>query len=136
MNPTEKNIWLLIDFSLVFGFMGVIIFASSRPMPAFFVLPVTHIDKLYHFGAFLVFGVCLARLGFRLTGSIFWALWAAVVIGTTFGISDEFHQMFVPGRFDDWGDIAADAVGSVAGGLLWWALWGRRAAISLTTETN
>ena len=136
MNSTERNVWLLIDVAFVFGFMGAVFYASSRPMPAFFVLPVTHIDKFYHFSAFLVFGVFLARLGFRLTGSVFWAFWAAFVFGTTFGISDELHQMFVPGRFDDWGDIAADAVGSLAGGFLWWAMWGRQAAASLTKQTK
>jgi VanZ family protein len=39
----------------------------------------------------------------------------AVLIATLYGFTDEFHQSFVPGRMASWGDIAADAVGSLAG---------------------
>ena len=40
---------------------------------------------------------------------------AAVVISTLYGVSDEYHQMFVPGRTFDALDILADALGAVTG---------------------
>lgn len=38
------------------------------------------------------------------------------VLGTLYGCSDELHQYFVPGRFSDWRDAVADAVGVALGG--------------------
>lgn len=39
----------------------------------------------------------------------------AVIVGTLYGFSDEWHQSFIPGRMASWSDIAADAIGSVVG---------------------
>lgn len=44
---------------------------------------------------------------------------AAVLLCLLFGISDEFHQSFIPGRYASLTDIAADVSGSVAVCLLW-----------------
>src|SRR5688500_43079 len=43
------------------------------------------------------------------------AVAGAIVISTLYGVSDEYHQLFVPGRSFDYFDIVADAIGSVAG---------------------
>ena len=40
---------------------------------------------------------------------------AAVMIATLYGVTDEYHQLFVPGRTFDVLDMAADAIGSIAG---------------------
>ena len=45
------------------------------------------------------------------------AVLGAIVISTLYGVSDEYHQMFVPGRTFDVLDIVADAIGSVAGAI-------------------
>ncbi|KKM09906.1 hypothetical protein SY88_17195 [Clostridiales bacterium PH28_bin88] len=42
----------------------------------------------------------------------------AVLIGVLYGISDEFHQYFVPSRSPDVKDLAVDAVGALLGVLL------------------
>ena len=34
------------------------------------------------------------------------------VITTAYGFTDEFHQMFIPGRNPAWSDIAADTLGA------------------------
>jgi VanZ family protein len=36
----------------------------------------------------------------------------AIVIATLYGISDEWHQSFVPPRQSDWLDVVADGVGA------------------------
>jgi VanZ family protein len=51
--------------------------------------------------------------GFR---DVTWrAVLGAIIISTLYGVSDEYHQVFVPGRTFEYLDIAADAIGSVAG---------------------
>ena len=39
----------------------------------------------------------------------------AALIGALYGLSDEFHQSFIPGRMASVGDLAADAIGSLGG---------------------
>lgn len=39
----------------------------------------------------------------------------AIAISTAYGVSDEYHQRFVPGRTFELLDMAADAIGSVIG---------------------
>ena len=43
------------------------------------------------------------------------AVVAAIAIASLYGVSDEYHQLFVPGRSFDVLDMAADAIGSVLG---------------------
>jgi VanZ family protein len=45
----------------------------------------------------------------------------AFVIASAYGMTDEWHQSFVPGRTADWADVRADAVGAALGALLAWA---------------
>mgnify|MGYP002778177226 FL=1 len=95
---------------------------SSRP-----TLPVNMelgFDKVAHFGAYLILGALLAfgaerlRLSPKLT----------VLLGFSYGAIDEIHQSFVPGRFASVGDWVADALGTVAGVLLFLFFSHRRAA--------
>ncbi|MEI6218316.1 MAG: VanZ family protein [bacterium] len=41
--------------------------------------------------------------------------WLAIVIASTYGATDEWHQSFVPGRTCDVWDWASDTAGAVAG---------------------
>lgn len=41
--------------------------------------------------------------------------WVLLLVGALYGLSDEWHQMFVPGRFADPRDWIADLVGLVLG---------------------
>jgi VanZ family protein len=43
----------------------------------------------------------------------------AIGIGALYGVTDEIHQYFVPGRHMDWRDAAADSLGVVLGSLLY-----------------
>ena len=47
----------------------------------------------------------------------------ALLIVVAYAISDEVHQMFVPGRTADVHDLTADTIGAVAGTIACWA-WG------------
>ncbi len=94
---------------------------STVPSP-----PAGLTDKHEHFFSYAV----LAALTLRALAKGEWrritfaTVIGAVAISTAYGVSDEFHQRFVPGRHYDVLDMAANAIGSiVAGGLLWaWSI--------------
>ena len=72
-----------------------------------------NLDKIIHFGVYFVLGYLITRafsLGNfnNLTGKIFSL---SISLGALYGLSDEFHQMFVPGRSMDFFDFLADVVG-------------------------
>lgn len=78
------------------------------------------LDKLYHVAEFTVFGYLLMRAwhqGKHLSG--FPLILLTIIIGAGYGVSDEVHQLFVPGRFFSYWDMAADAVGTVVGSLIY-----------------
>jgi VanZ family protein len=56
----------------------------------------------------------------RLSGVTWTAGLAAIVLATMYGVSDEFHQSFVPGRSPDRFDVVADCVGATIGVALGW----------------
>jgi VanZ family protein len=93
--------------------------ASARPalpgMDAF-----AHQDKLVHGLAYAVMGALFHRALKRTLPPRFSGLTVAFAIGlaTLYGLSDEFHQSFVPGRTAAAGDLAADFLGSLVGALL------------------
>jgi len=44
----------------------------------------------------------------------------AIIAGTLYGVSDEFHQTFTPNRSgNDLGDLTADFIGSFIGATAW-----------------
>lgn len=43
----------------------------------------------------------------------------AMLLCIVYGMTDEIHQVFVPGRAPEWQDWIADAVGSLLGGCAW-----------------
>ena len=105
----------LIDVGLALGYAGLIYFLSSLSTIS---LPkgIWSFDKVIHcveYGvlAFLIARAIRAPSGQRLA----LVAVAAWFLSTLYGMSDEFHQYFVPGRSSDGYDILADSVGSVLG---------------------
>ena len=56
--------------------------------------------------------------------AIGWAL------ASLYGVSDEIHQLFTPGRSSDVRDVVADAIGALLGVLAYRAVCARRKALS------
>ena len=96
---------------------GLLFFLSSRSDLG----PAGRIpDWITHGAAYLAFAVLLARalaggFGRPLTGG---TAVAVVLAATFYGVSDEWHQSFVPGRDSSAGDVAKDAGGALLGVLL------------------
>ena len=106
----------------VLAYMGLIFYLSSQPdVP----LPPGLDDKPTHSIAYTMLGALIVRAlsgRFSARFGVATAL-AAIVLTTVYGVTDEFHQMFVPGRTADVDDLVADALGAAIGtGLCW--LWG------------
>lgn len=76
-------------------------------------------DKAVHFFEFALLGFLVARVIFlsgnfhRWSGILF-----AWILATGWGILDEFHQSFVPGRSASTGDAVADGLGALVGAVL------------------
>lgn len=65
-----------------------------------------------HFLMFFVLGVTL----FKATKSFFWS----ALLGVLYGVFDEFHQVFVPGRSAGIFDVFVDSIGIfISLGVLW-----------------
>jgi VanZ family protein len=101
--------------------MALIFYMSSMPEPP---LPGGISDKVAHTLGYAALGWLAARavgggLGapMRMRDAL-----VAIAIGVAYGISDEYHQSFVPGRDSDIHDVYADAVGAAIGACAWWAI--------------
>ena len=111
---------------------AVFIFAlSSVPRPP--ILGDWEINDKYKHA--LLFGAFAATLWRALSQTRFsgTALLAplTVLFTSLYGATDEFHQLFVPGRSSDWRDWAADTVGAILiCAALAWVRVRRRTAVS------
>ncbi len=98
------------------GYSGIIFYVSGLPSSGE-PLPFPHADKLIHAIEYSILGFLFSRALKGTTplakGGIFIR---CVVFCVLFGLSDELHQMFVPTREADLGDVVADAVGGFLGG--------------------
>jgi VanZ family protein len=95
--------------------MGLIFFLSSQKKFAI-TLPANS-DKIIHAFVYMMLGF-LFYVSLRASGARHYVLVAASVLACVYGISDEIHQYFVPGRYASLGDVIADAVGALAGSLI------------------
>ena len=106
------------------AYCGLIFVLSSfsRPFPPAAAL---FSDKLLHVVEYSVLGFLAARALFSLDvkSSHKFLFMVAVVFSTLYGLSDEFHQSFVPGRNAAIGDFVADAVGALIGAAVYWKIY-------------
>lgn len=97
-----------------------IIFCVSSIANVTTPLPEVQFDKILHILVYSPFGFLVAR---GINGS--WpdispkSLWILVVLAAfLYGLSDEYHQTFVPGRNFGTYDLLADTIGGTIGGYI------------------
>ena len=103
--------------------MALVFALSSRPVPA----AVSQVpDWATHGAGYAILGVLACRALARGLGRPVPARAAviAVLIGTLYGVTDEVHQSFVPGRNADPWDVVKDLGGAAAGAVA--CAWPRR----------
>lgn len=95
---------------------------------------IPHLDKVVHFGYFMIGGFALANYLHLLSAHT----WKKIIIitliaGSAVGLIDELHQTFTDGRNgNDIGDWIADTLGTFAGSLYCYYMWKR---LSKTSKT-
>jgi VanZ family protein len=101
---------------------GIIFYLShqpSVPVPSLFPMQ----DKLMHISAYAILGflgmgsVRAMSHGYRPEQA-----WMICLLVGLYGVSDEFHQYFIPGRTADALDVVADIAGGMLGAWLMYYL--------------
>ena len=115
-----QNRW--VKYSLPSWLYAIMIFIFSS-VPHLSLPPIAGhwTDKLVHFIEYAIFGWLLAR-SFRHSASVDFQknfLVFAVITGTLYGLLDECHQLFVPGRLFTLSDLSADFIGSFLGAFIY-----------------
>jgi VanZ family protein len=75
-------------------------------------------DKLLHFLYYTVYGIFLCYAFYNQKKFVFVKrnyIYSAIIFGSLFGLSDEFHQYFVENRTMDFWDWIADSLGVTFG---------------------
>ncbi|MDR0623262.1 MAG: VanZ family protein [Treponema sp.] len=115
----KKTPYLLLRLPAVFAAALIWILSSQSILPK--PKGILGFDKLQHLLAFAVLsgaaGLWISREKWKSRGRFFLLLIAA--IGSAYGIVDEVHQFFVPGRDCNVWDWIADTLGAFAGALAW-----------------
>jgi VanZ family protein len=113
----------LIRWGVVLAWMALIFFLSAQPD-----LPRPDsgwLDLLVSSGAHLTLYGALALLLRWALGDGCWGMTVAFGLALLYGVSDEFHQSFVPGRVPDALDLASDGLGAALALAVWWGLRGK-----------
>lgn len=100
----------ILDFTLLFLYCLFIYWfsdQSSLPVPNLFFSQ----DKILHFGAYFIMGVLTWRSFKHLFNRPIILALLSIAFCSLYGLSDEWHQSFVEGRFSDITDWLADTGG-------------------------
>jgi hypothetical protein len=128
MDGSGESMKKAASFLPAVGYYGLIFYLSSRSsFPVW--APFSGFDKLVHGAEFAGLGLLLT-LGFAkiVRRPARWIVFYSLATGILLGLSDEFHQAFVPLRTPDLGDAAADAAGVALGVCLFFILgrWAKK----------
>ncbi|WP_067620118.1 VanZ family protein [Dissulfuribacter thermophilus] len=106
---------LALALSIIWA--GIIFGASA--IPGSNLPEIGTSDTVAHFLVYFIFGILLMWWRIKqLKGVLGASMLQAVILGSVYGITDEFHQYFVPGRTPDPSDWIADTVGVLAGAIV------------------
>ncbi|MBL1211776.1 MAG: VanZ family protein [Ignavibacteriae bacterium] len=116
-NYLKENRRKVVYFPLIVYWI-ILLIATSIPTDDFPRVLMTVGDKIKHFSAYLILGGYLS-LAFSLQERFpklqEYFIIGGIVVASVYGLLDEFHQAFIPGRFFEWYDWIADILGAVAG---------------------
>ena len=107
-----KHLWA---WGPAVGFLVAIFCVSGMSHPDFFIGLFLGHQKVGHFVAYGFLCVLLFRaLRYSCRPWVFhWAPVIALVLASFYGATDEFHQLFVPGRSGEVRDWAIDTLGAL-----------------------
>lgn len=96
---------------------GTLYYLSDQP--GLDIAPLfSHQDKAMHVVAYALLGIfIMGVLPKSTTGYRPAQLWVVTALTGVYGLLDEYHQSFIPGRFSSLGDVIADLTGGFLGAL-------------------
>lgn len=107
----------------VIAYAGLIVYFSSISsphgyFPAFFLKLG---DKFVHALEYGILGVLCYRTFRQAAGrqAARYAIPFAIIAAAVFGVTDEYHQSFVPSRMADGWDLIADCLGAATAVMVW-----------------
>lgn len=138
----KKRLMLVLSWTVTLIWMGVIFYLSSQPatqsahlstgvknellgilghfIPGIETLEITSLDfyirKNAHFIAYFILAVLMLLA--LLQSAVPKPVNLALLFCLLFAISDEFHQLFVPGRSGQFRDVLIDGAGALLGVLV------------------
>lgn len=112
------SLFRIIPMALV---MGIIFFFSHQPAEELGLPDVRFLDKVLHFLVYTLLGltVCCGVSSALWSSRANIVRFAVVLFCLFYGISDEFHQAFIPGRHSSIIDVTADVFGGIASVLIY-----------------
>ncbi|MGC3999612.1 MAG: VanZ family protein [Anaeromyxobacter sp.] len=113
MSGAARRTALALGLAAV-AWAGLIAWLSSLARPPFPEAFLLH-DKLSHGAGYAVLGALLAGALHAAGVRSARVLLLAAAVGSLYGVTDEWHQAYVPGRSSDPTDWAADTAGALAG---------------------
>lgn len=108
----SKHYIKAIDVTQLIVYCSIIYWLSNQPSlptPMLF----QHQDKLFHAGAYFVMAAFVLRAFRHFITSLPILIVSSLIFSSVYGMSDEWHQSFVPGRMSDVADWLADTVGAI-----------------------
>jgi VanZ like protein len=115
-NGGSHVLWL---WGPVLGYCALIFLVSAQSDLSLPALAGSESDKVAHILEYGVLGILWAR-----AVKASWPHWTFLLVLASislfaglYGVMDEWHQLYVPGRFADWHDALADLCGGTLGGL-------------------
>ena len=110
--------WLIVTLYAL-----VIFYISNQPSISFVPENLTYIDPqhlLLHLLEYIPLGLLIYRAVLKTSFKISVnPIYFSTLLGVVYGLSDEIHQYFVPGRTASPLDLAADSIGVLIGVFLW-----------------
>lgn len=124
---TESKLWILL---FVLWLITLCVLSSSSNVVPAEAPKIPHLDKIAHFGYFLVGGYILAtwlQLKYGTQSSPLIRFLLPIIFFSIFGAIDEYHQTFTPGRsgndFYDWlADFLGASLGVILANYFYWLL--------------
>ncbi len=111
----SRKILKIITLIFLFIYTIGIFYFSSQSVPDYLHPEFEYMDKLQHIVGYFFYGLILSSFfiaHFRSLPDRKKVIWVAIC-GTLYGVSDEIHQYFVPGRQADIYDCLADMLGII-----------------------
>lgn len=114
---SNKRKFLYLPLGIYWIFIFVLTSIPGQTIPKV----LGGVDKIKHFGAYFVLAFllnCALKIQNKYPKMSENSIVFTFIITFSYGLFDEIHQIFIPGRYFDWWDLIADVFGSIIGILL------------------